>query len=380
MKIHEYQAKELLKEYGIKTGVFELVQTKEQIAPAVEKIGAPCVVKAQVHSGARGKSGGIKFAKTQTDAIALAGKILGMDFSSHQLAGEVKKVNKIIIEKAVNIDKEYYLSLVSDRKTKSVAVIFSTQGGMDIEEVAKNSPKEVVTGYLDVSRDNDFVGITQCYNVSSFEKIALAEIAERLFKLFIEKDCSLVEINPLVLTKEGGFSAVDAKINFDDAALFRHPEILELRDIAEENPLEVEASKFDLNYIKLDGTIGCMVNGAGLAMATMDVIKLAGKTPANFLDVGGGADAEKIENAFRILLSDRAVKAVFINIFGGILRCDVLAEGIQNALKNLKVDLPVIVRLEGTNKEEGAEILAGSGLKFSVVKDLAEAQKVIERL
>lgn len=380
MKIHEFQAKELFKEYGIRTTNFALAETEEQISSAIANIGSPCVVKAQVHSGARGKNGGVKFCKTNSEAFETAKNMLGMEFRSNQLGTDVKIVRKIIVEKAVNIEKEYYLSFTIDRSTKSLAVIFSKCGGMDIEAIALEAPDKIVTSQINLNAEISIVDIINRYDIPTIEKMQMALIFERIIKLFVQKDCSLVEINPLAYTPERGLVALDAKINFDDSALFRHPEIAALRDLAEENPLDVEASKFGLNYIKLDGEIGCMVNGAGLAMATMDIIKLAGKSAANFLDVGGGASAEKIENAFKILMSDKSVKAVFINIFGGILRCDVLAEGIKNAMTNLSVDVPVIVRLEGTNKERGAEILNTSGLQFDVVKDLDDAALAIGRL
>ncbi len=380
MKIHEYQAKMLLKSYGVRTTSYELVSDASEIEEKLAIIGVPCVVKAQVHSGARGKHGGIKFCKTAVETLENAQNMLGMEFRSNQLGDESKIIEKIILESAANIEREYYLSLTIDRSSKSLAVIFSKCGGMDIESVAEKTPEAVITAFINLNEPPNLVDIINKYDILPVEKVQLAIILERLIKLFVEKDCSLIEINPLAYTAERGLCALDAKINFDDNALFRHPEIAELRDFGQENPLEVEASKFDLNYIKLDGEIGCMVNGAGLAMATMDIIKLAGSSPANFLDVGGGASAEKIENAFKILISDKAVKAVFINIFGGILRCDVLAEGIKNAVSNLSLEIPVIIRLEGTNKEQGAEILNNSGLKFTVVKDLDDAVFAIKNL
>lgn len=378
MKIHEYQAKKIFREHGINVPYSELCENRENITSIMEKFPIPCVIKAQVHSGARGKAGGVKLAHSVEEGIKIANEILGMELASSQ-AG-VKKVNKILIEQAVDIDKELYLSLTFDRANENIALIISSQGGMDIEEVAKVNPRAILTQNIEC--DEVFSARELVDKLGFCEVISdeLEKIVEALYKIMFEKDATLIEINPLVITHQGEVIAIDAKMNFDDNALFRQPDILAMKDELEENPLELEAQKFDLNYIKLDGTIGCMVNGAGLAMATMDVIKLAGRDAANFLDVGGGASSEKIEKAFKILVSDENVKAVFINIFGGILRCDILAEGIKNAASSLKLDLPFIVRLEGTNKEAGAKILNESGLKFSVVKDLNEAIKVIKEL
>lgn len=378
MKIHEYQAKSIFKEYGISIPFGKLCFEKSEIEKAVHDVGIPCVIKAQVHSGARGKAGGVKFARTNEDAVKFANEILGMELVSSQAGA--KKVHKILIEQGVDIDKELYLSLTFDRENASISLILSKEGGMDIEEVAKSNPSAIlrqnieIDDELDVSILVDKLGF--CHNISH----QLEDVCEKLYQIYVEKDLTLIEINPLVITKEGEVIALDAKMNFDDNALFRHPEIVAMKDELEENPLELEAQKFGLSYIKLDGTIGCMVNGAGLAMATMDVIKMAGKNAANFLDVGGGASAEKIEKAFKLLVADKNVEAVFINIFGGILRCDILAEGITKAVSSLNFDLPVIIRLEGTNKEEGAKILNSSSLKFSVVKNLKEAQEVIRGL
>jgi succinyl-CoA synthetase beta subunit len=373
MKIHEYQAKELFKKYNIPIPLGELAFTTEEAVKKAEIIGIPCVIKAQVLSGARGKAGGIKVAKNKDELFEYANQIIGMELKSIQTGGEVKKVKKVLVEQAVNIEKELYISLTIDRSKECIVIIASPEGGMDIEEVAKTNPEKILTEEINIES-----GVQQ-YNLKNLaDKLQLkddrekgfAEIVNGLYRLFIEKDCSMVEINPLVVTKEGQIIALDGKINFDENALFRHPDIAQLKDIEEENPLELEASKYNLNYIKLNGSIGCMVNGAGLAMATMDIVKLAGKEPANFLDVGGGASAENIENAFRLLLSDEDVKGVFINIFGGILRCDILAEGIKNAVETLKTNIPVIVRLEGTNCEIGSKILAESGLAFQVAADL----------
>lgn len=376
MKIHEYQAKELFKQYGIKVPFSILCEKKENIENIVKSMQMPCVIKAQVHSGARGKAGGVKLAKTYDEAILFANNILGMELKSSQ-AG-VKKVNKILIEQGVDIEKELYLSLTFDRANECIAFIISTEGGMDIEEVAKTTPEKIHTQLIK-EEVQSFETVSKL-GFSSDITSKICSIIDSLYKLAIEKDASLVEINPLVITKQKDIIALDAKINFDDNALFRHEDILMLKDEKEENPYELEAQKYGLNYIKLDGTIGCMVNGAGLAMATMDVIRLAGKDAANFLDVGGGASSEKIEKAFKLLISDDNLEAVFINIFGGILRCDFLAEGVKNAIKTLNVKCPVIVRMEGTNKEKGAEILNNSGLKFVVVKDLNEAIEVIRKI
>ena len=376
MKIHEYQAKNLFKEYGIKVPFSLLCEKREDIENIIKEVSLPCVIKAQVHSGARGKAGGVKLAKTYDEAVVIANNILGMELKSTQ-AG-LKKVNKILIEQGIDIDKELYLSLTFDRKNECITFIISSEGGMDIEEVAKSMPDKIYTQHIDANF-NPYETVSK---LGLDENITnkICDIVKSLYKLAIEKDASLVEINPLVITKQKEVIAIDAKINFDDNALFRHEDILLLKDEAEENPYELEAQKYGLNYIKLDGTIGCMVNGAGLAMATMDVIKLAGKDAANFLDVGGGASSEKIEKAFKLLISDENLEAVFINIFGGILRCDFLAEGVKNAIKTLNVECPVIVRMEGTNKEQGAEILNNSGLKFTVVNDLNEAIEVIKRI
>ncbi len=376
MKIHEYQAKDLFKQYGINVPSSVLCERKEDIEECINNISPPCVIKAQIHSGARGKAGGVKIAKDYKSAVEYAQTILGSELTSSQ-AG-TKKVNKILIEKAVEIDKEIYLSLTFDRTSECIALIVSPQGGMDIEETARNNPEKIYTLLIKDDFNPEPVMRNLGFNTEITNKIC--ETAKKIYKLLVEKDILLAEINPLVITKNGDVTAVDAKINFDDNALFRHEDILSLKDEKEENPYELEAQKYGLNYIKLNGTIGCMVNGAGLAMATMDVIKLSGKSAANFLDVGGGAGSDKIEKAFKLLISDKDLEAVFINIFGGILRCDFLAEGIKNAIQTLKIKCPVIIRMEGTNKEQGIEILNNSGLRFTIVKDLNEASEVIKKL
>lgn len=376
MKIHEYQAKMLFREYGMKVPASALCEKRADIETVLKTAKFPCVIKAQVHSGARGKAGGVKVAENYAQAYKIANEILGMELVSKQ-AGK-KTVNKILVEDAVDIEKEIYLSLAFDRTNEKIALIMSASGGVEIEETAKTSPDKIITEFV----DENFLPEKFVKKLGFDENInrKISGIIVSLYKLLSEKDATLVEINPLVVTKQKEVIAIDAKINFDDNALFKHEDIMKLKDESEENLLELEAQKYGLNYIKLDGTIGCMVNGAGLAMATTDVIKSAGKEAANFLDVGGGASIERIEQAFKILMSDENIEAVFINIFGGILRCDFLAEGIKNALKSLKVDCPVIVRTEGTNKEEGDEILRNSGLKFTVVKDLNEAAEVIRKL
>ncbi len=381
MKIHEYQAKKIFRDFKIPTPNGFLTVSTEESINAAEKTGFPCVIKAQVHSGARGKAGGIKLAKTKEELKSYANNIIGMELKSVQTGDEGKLVKKVLIEEGINIDKEFYISLTVDRAKECITIIASTEGGMDIEEIAEKTPEKIHKESIDIRygiKPFNIRNLCTALKIKGDLSKQFAVIAKGLYKLFTEKDCSLVEINPLVVTKEGQLFAVDGKINFDDNALYRHPDIVEMRDTDEENPLELEASKYNLNYIKLNGSVGCMVNGAGLAMATMDIIKHAGTEPANFLDVGGGANAENIENAFRLLLSDNNVKAVFINIFGGILRCDILAEGIKNAVSNLQTDIPVIVRLEGTNCEEGSEILNKSGLKFKVADSLGQAITLIQ--
>ncbi len=383
MKVHEYQAKELFKQYGIPVPRGKVAETPEEAKKIAEELGGNLfVVKAQVHAGGRGKAGGVKLAKSVDEVYEIAKKMIGMKLVTHQTGPEGKLVRKVLVEEGLNIEKEFYVGMVIDRQTECPVIMVSSEGGVEIEEVAKKSPEKILKAFVDPA-----LGIMPFYA----RKLAFGlgftgdtlkkavHFITALYKLFIEKDASLAEINPLVLTKEGDLIALDAKINFDDNALYRHPEIAELRDIHEEDPLEVEASKYDLNYIKLDGNIGCMVNGAGLAMATMDIIKLYGGEPANFLDVGGAANAERVKNAFRILLSDPNVKAVFINIFGGIVRCDRVAEGVTKAASELEVKVPMIVRLEGTNRDEAMEILKNSGLSFILADSMADgAEKAVK--
>ena len=381
MKIHEYQAKELFAKYDIPIPRGKVAFSVEEAKTIPVEMGVyPVVVKAQIHAGGRGKGGGVKLAATATEVEEAAGSILGMNLVTHQTGPEGKKVRKLLIEEGLEIEKELYLSLLPDRATATVVVMASEAGGMDIEEVAASTPERIVKVHVDPLLGFQAYHARQLAFGLNLEpelvKLFVPMIA-RLYKLFCDYDCSLVEINPLVTTKDKKIVALDAKVNFDDNALFRHKEIPLYRDLDEEEPLEVEASNYNLNYIKMDGNIGNMVNGAGLAMATMDIIKLAGAEPANFLDVGGGASAEMVENGFRIILSDPNVKGVFINIFGGILRCDVLAQGVVEAAKKVEVRVPLVVRMEGTNVEQGREILKESGLNMTVAENLKDAaQKV----
>jgi succinyl-CoA synthetase beta subunit len=380
MKIHEYQAKEILRKYGVAVPDGEMAISIEEADTAAKQLfsagHAVVVIKAQIHAGGRGKGGGVKLAKTLEEAATHAKAILGMQLVTHQTGPQGQKVQRLLVESGSAIARELYLGLVLDRASSKVVFMASQAGGMEIEEVAHETPEKIYKEYVDPA-----IGF-QPYQARSLAfKLGLepAQIGEAvrfmmgLYKAFIETDSTLMEINPFITTKDGKLAALDCKINFDDNAMFRHKDLKELRDIAEEDPLEVEASKYALNYIKLDGNIACMVNGAGLAMATMDIISYAGGSAANFLDVGGGANQEQIENAFGILLSDPNVKAIFINIFGGILRVDVLATAVVAAAKKLNVQLPIILRLEGTNVEEGRKILAESGLKFEVGATMKEA-------
>jgi succinyl-CoA synthetase beta subunit len=380
MKIHEYQAKEILRKYGVTVPAGEMATTLEEADKAAKQLfsdgNAVVVVKAQIHAGGRGKGGGVKLARTIEEADAASKAILGMQLITHQTGPEGQKVQRLLIESGSAIDRELYLGLVLDRASSKVVFMASQAGGMEIEEVAHDTPEKIYKEYI-----NPGIGLQpyQARKLAFKLGLATTQIAEAvkfmmgLYKAFIETDCTLMEINPFITTKDGKLAALDCKVNFDDNAMFRHKDLKELRDIAEEDPLEVEASKFALNYIKLDGSIACMVNGAGLAMATMDIIEYAGGKAANFLDVGGGANQEQIENAFGILLSDKNVKAIFINIFGGILRVDVLATAVVAAAKKLNVHIPIILRLEGTNVEEGRQIIADSGLKVQIGATMKEA-------
>ena len=377
MKIHEYQAKELFKKYDVPVPQGSVAFTADEAVEVAGTLGGyPVVIKAQIHAGGRGKGGGVKLAQSQTEVADVAGQIIGMNLVTHQTGAQGRPVRKVLVEQGLNIAQELYLSIIPDRETAKIVVMVSEAGGMDIEEVAAKTPEKIIKVGI-----NPLQGI-QAYhcreiafglNLSPAVMKPFVAMVKNLYRMFVEYDCSLLEINPLVITAEESVIALDAKINFDDNALFRHKDILEYRDLDEEDPLEVEASKFNLNYINLDGNVGNMVNGAGLAMATMDLIKLAGAEPANFLDVGGGASAEMVENGFRIILSDPNVKGILINIFGGILRCDVLAEGVVQAAKKTGIKVPVVVRMEGTNIEEGRRILAESGLKLTTATDLKDA-------
>jgi len=383
MKIHEYQAKAILAQYNVPVPRGEVAFTVEEAEAAAKKLGGSVVVKAQIHAGGRGKGGGVKVAKDAAEAKSLAGKILGMQLVTHQTGPEGRIVQRLLIEETLPIERELYLGIVLDRVQGKPVFMASAAGGMDIEEVAAKTPDLILKEPLNLTtglspyqaRKLAFgIGIPPAsINAATAAMTALA-------KACLATDASLAEINPFILTKDGKVYALDAKINFDDNALFRHKELLELRDINEEDPLEVEASKFGLNYIKLDGTVGCMVNGAGLAMATMDIIKYAGGSPANFLDVGGGASPEQVKNAFRILLSDKNVKAVLINVFGGILRCDRLATGVVAAARDLHIQVPIVVRMEGTNVELGRQILLESGLNFTVGEDMRDAAEKVVKL
>jgi succinyl-CoA synthetase beta subunit len=381
MKIHEYQAKALLARHGVPVPRGEVASTPEEAEAAAKKLGGSVVVKAQIHAGGRGKGGGVKVAKDAAEAREIAGKILGMTLVTHQTGPEGRVVKKVLIEETLPIERELYLGIVLDRAIGKNVFMASSEGGMDIEEVAHSTPERIIKEPLEPgigllpfqARKLAFaIGITgPAVNLAAQAMIALS-------KAVAEFDASLAEINPFILTKDGKVFALDAKMNIDDNAMFRHKDLAELRDLNEEDPLEVEASKFGLNYIKLDGSVACMVNGAGLAMATMDIIQYAGGTAANFLDVGGGANAEQIKNAFRILLSDSAVKAVLINIFGGILRCDTLATGVVAAARELAIKVPIVVRMEGTNVELGQKILLESGFNFTVADGMLDAaQKVV---
>jgi succinyl-CoA synthetase beta subunit len=382
MKIHEYQGKAILREYGVPVPSGEVADTPEQAKAIAAKLGGKVVVKAQVHAGGRGKAGGVKLAEDAAGAEAAARQILGMMLKTPQTPPEGIKVLKVLVEEASPIAVELYLSMTLDRGKATHVVMASQAGGMEIEEVAATHPDRIIREWTDPALGlQPFQARNLAFGLGLSGdqfKSGVALILD-LFRAYLEKDCSLAEINPLVVTKDGRVLALDAKLNFDDNALYRHKEIVALRDINEETPLDVEASKYGLNYIKLDGNVGCMVNGAGLAMATMDIIKLAGGEPANFLDVGGGASPEQIENAFRILSSDPSVKAVFINVFGGILRVDRLAEGIIAAVNKLGLKLPVVLRAEGTNVEQGKKMLADSGLALVMADDMGEgAKKVVD--
>ncbi|WP_440672558.1 ADP-forming succinate--CoA ligase subunit beta [Candidatus Pelagibacter sp. HIMB1715] len=381
MNIHEHQAKEILKKYGaivpagfFSTSVDDLIEKAKNLK--TEKY----VLKAQIHAGGRGKAGGVKILNTLEELKNSANELLGKTLVTHQTGPEGREVKRLYVEESSNIEKEFYLSCLVDRASSKIAFISSDQGGMDIEEVASSNPEKIITTKVDIAdeiSDADCESVIKIFDLNSDAKDQAISLIKSIYKMFISTDANMVEVNPLILTKEGKIVCLDAKVNFDSNALFRHPEILELRDLNEEDPTEIEASKHDLAYIKLDGSIGCMVNGAGLAMATMDIIKLYGKEPANFLDVGGGASKEKVSAAFKIILSDKNVKGILINIFGGIMRCDVLAQGVVDAAKEINISVPLVVRLAGTNFKEGKEILDNSGLKLISAENLDDAAKKI---
>tara|TARA_B100000242_G_C43002092_1_gene465553 strand:- start:96 stop:1259 length:1164 start_codon:yes stop_codon:yes gene_type:complete len=382
MNIHEHQAKEILKNYGVPVSngvvIFSLNEIKEKIS--ILK-GSQYVVKAQIHAGGRGKAGGVKLVKSISELETVAKSIMGKTLITHQTGPEGKKVKRLYIEEASEIKKEFYLSCLVDRESSKIAFISSTEGGMDIEKVAADSPEKIITNKIDFKKEgpseDELNKVIKIFNLNNEQKSEGIKLIKSLYKILIEKDANLIEINPLILTKTNKIVCLDAKMNFDDNAIFRRPEILKLRDLNEEDPAETEASKHDLSYIKLNGSIGCMVNGAGLAMATMDIIKLYGKEPANFLDVGGGASKEKVTEAFKLILADKNVKGILINIFGGIMRCDILAQGVVEAAKQVNLSVPLVVRLAGTNFKEGKEILDRSNLKILSAYDLNDAAKKI---
>ena len=381
MNIHEHQAKQILKKYGadVPNGVFGF--TTEEIVKKAKKLKTEkYVLKAQIHAGGRGKAGGIKILNNIEDLNNASKKMLGKILVTHQTGPAGKEVKRLYVEESSNIKKEFYLSCLVDRTSSKIAFISSDQGGMDIEEVAKSNPEKIVTTKVDLLeniKEEECKKIIKIFNLDEKVSTQGIELIKSIYKMFISTDATLVEINPLILTQENRLLCLDAKMNFDDNSIFRHPEILELRDLNEEDSTEIEASKYNLAYIKLDGSIGCMVNGAGLAMATMDIIKLYGEEPANFLDVGGGASKEKVSAAFKIILSDKNVKGILINIFGGIMRCDVLAQGVVDAAKEIKINVPIVVRLAGTNFLEGKNILDNSGLEIISASDLSDAAKKI---
>ncbi len=381
MNIHEHQAKQILKKYGaaVPNGVFAL-SVEELIRKAKSLNTLKYVLKAQIHAGGRGKAGGVKILNTIEELSNAAKEMMGKTLVTHQTGPEGREVKRLYVEESSNIEKEFYLSCLVDRSSSKIAFISSDQGGMDIEEVANNTPEKIITTKVDINNEiseKNCEEVIEIFNLTGAVKIQAISLIKSIYQMFLNTDANMIEINPLILTKEEKIICLDAKINFDSNALFRHPEIVALRDLNEEDPTEIEASKHDLSYIKLDGSIGCMVNGAGLAMATMDIIKLYGKEPANFLDVGGGASKEKVTAAIKIILSDKNVKGILINIFGGIMRCDVLAQGVVEAAKEMNIEVPLVVRLAGTNFKEGKQILDNSGLKLISAENLDDAAKKI---
>ena len=382
MNIHEHQAKNILKEFGAPVSNGIVIFSAKEIDIKIKELKSKeYVIKAQIHAGGRGKAGGVKLAKNVSDLKKEINKMLGKVIVTHQTGPEGKEVKRLYIEEASDILKEFYLSCLVDRETSKIAFISSTEGGMDIEKVASETPKKIITTKIDLKKEGpneeEIEKIISIFKLNEKQKITAVKLVKSIYEIVIKKDASLIEINPLIITKSEEMICLDAKMNFDDNALFRRPEILKLRDLTEEDPTEIEASKYDLAYIKLNGSIGCMVNGAGLAMATMDIIKLYGKEPANFLDVGGGATKEKVTAAFKLILSDKNVRGILINIFGGIMRCDVLAQGVVDAAKEINLSVPLVVRLAGTNYKQGKEILDKSNLKILSASDLNDAAKKI---
>ena len=385
MNIHEHQAKKILKDYGAPVSSGVVILKSNEIKEKIQKLkGDEYVLKAQIHAGGRGKAGGVKLIKSIEELEKESVKMFGKTLVTHQTGPEGKEVKRLYIEEASGILKEFYLSCLVDRETSKIAFISSTEGGMDIEKVASDNPNKIITTKIPLSEKikiDQIEKIIKPFDLNKEQKLDANKLINAMFSIIQEKDASLIEINPLIINKDNKLICLDAKMNFDDNALFRRPEILALRDLNEEDPTEIEASKHDLAYIKLNGSIGCMVNGAGLAMATMDIIKLYGEEPANFLDVGGGASKEKVSAAFKIILSDKNVKGILINIFGGIMRCDVLAKGLVEAAREIKINVPLVIRLAGTNYEEGKKILDNSGLKIISASDLGDAaEKVVEAI
>ena len=381
MNIHEYQAKEILKDFGAPVSTGVVIYSKDEILEKINSLNSKeFVVKAQIHAGGRGKAGGVKLVKDKNELESVVAKMFGKVLITHQTGPEGKEVKRIYIEEASNISKELYLSCLVDRESSKIAFISSTEGGMDIEKVASETPSKIITTKIDLKNeilDDEIDKIIAPFKLNEKQKVEGKKLVNALYNILIQKDASLIEINPLIINKKDNLLCLDAKMNFDDNAIFRRPEIFKLRDLNEEEPAEIEASKHDLAYIKLGGAIGCMVNGAGLAMATMDIIKLYGEEPANFLDVGGGASKEKVSAAFKLILTDKNVKGILINIFGGIMRCDILAQGVLEAAKEINLSVPLVVRLAGTNFKEGKEILDKSNLKILSASDLNDAAKKI---
>ena len=382
MNIHEHQAKEILKEFGAPVSIGVVITSLSEIKNKISNLKSEqFVLKAQIHAGGRGKAGGVKLVKGISELLQESKKMMGKILITHQTGPEGKEVKRLYIEEASNILKEFYLSCLVDRESSKIAFISSTEGGMDIEKVARENPEKIITTKIDLKKegpnDEEIKKIISIYNLNTDQEIEANKLVKSLYNILVEKDASLIEINPLIINDKKKILCLDAKMNFDDNAIFRRPEISKLRDLNEEEPAEIEASKYDLAYIKLNGSIGCMVNGAGLAMATMDIIKLYGEEPANFLDVGGGASKEKVTAAFKLILADKNVKAILINIFGGIMRCDVLAQGVVEAANQVNLSVPLVVRLAGTNFKQGKEILEKSNLKILSASDLNDAAKKI---